>query len=276
MRCINFDEQFQQYTTDWMRDNAAQYGNNLDRMEEMMPEVYLQWLNTPAKWLDGATPGAYFAQYDDVAQLMEWLRAYYAARVPVPDQLLERITALDEAAEAALEALLLDEAAPEEARLTAITLLSEMQSIRPLAQYVRWVADMAAGDDRADMAAEALGTMGRVVVEPVLAAIDGATEAGHEALLDILCNYPGDPRVFDLVQAAFFAHPLRRALYASLLGKLGDDRAIPVLRMAMDDAEMNYLDYIELRNALEALGGEAPPERVFDGDPYYESLRRMH
>ena len=65
------------------------------------------------------------------------------------------------------------------------------------------------------------------------------------------------------------------ALFASLLGKLGDERAIPALLDAMQNREINYLDYIEVRNAIEALGGDAPEERDFTGDPYYESLSRM-
>ena len=43
----------------------------------------------------------------------------------------------------------------------------------------------------------------------------------------------------------------------------------------MNRPELNYLDYIELRNAVEALGADVPQERDFHGDPYYESLSRM-
>lgn len=275
MRLVNFDEQFQRHTVAWMQDHAGEYGNNLDRMEEKMPEVYLQWLNTPADWLAGQTPGAYFAQYDDVPQLMDWMRAYFAKGMPVPDQLLERIVGLGGAAEAALLAMLGDEDAPHDARLTAITLLGEMESTRPLALYIGWIAGMQAGDEMADMAAEALSSMGRQVVAPVLAAIDAATPAGQEAFLDVLCNFPGEEAIYARAMRAFLAARDRRALHASLLGKLGDERAIPALREAMEEADISYLDYIELRNALEAVGGEAPPERIFDGDPYFESLRRM-
>ncbi|MFR5795784.1 MAG: hypothetical protein ACLUI3_09750 [Christensenellales bacterium] len=31
--------------------------------------------------------------------------------------------------------------------------------------------------------------------------------------------------------------------------------------------DINYLDYVEVVNAIEALGGERPPEREFSGDP---------
>lgn len=275
MQLINFDAQFEAYMASWVKENGATYGNNVDRMEERMPEVYLQWLNQPADWLEGSTPGDYFSRFGDAGMLAKWMCAYMEKSIPTPDQLLERITALGAPAEAALLSLLEDEAAPEEARLTAITLLSEMESLAPMALYIRWIESRAVRDDRADLAAEALEAMGRQVVAPALAAAKTASEQGRETLLDVLCNFPGEEAIFDLALSMFHARRARRALHASLLGKLGDARAIEPLRKALDDPDLPYLDYIELRNALEACGGDAPPERAFDGDPYYESLKRM-
>jgi len=275
MKCINFDERFERYATDWMRKNAAKYQNNLDRMEAKMPEVYLQWLNQPAEWLDGETPGGYFLRYTDPEALISWMREYYRRKVPVPDQLLERLTALGPGAERALLSLLADESAPEEARLTAISLLSEMESAAPRDQYIAWIARRQERDERADLAAEALIAMGRPVVPAVLRAVGGATRAGRETFLDILCNFPGEEAIYALAISMFEQDPSRRALYASFLGKLGDARALDPLREAIEDASLSYLDFIELRNAMEALGGEAPAEREFAGDPYYETMRRM-
>ncbi len=275
MNCINFDARFERFVSEWMQQNAAAYKNNLDRMEAKMPEVYLQWLNKPADWLDGRTPGDYFTQYSDAAQLVSWMLEYFSGKVPVPDQLLERLTALGHAAEEALLPLLENADIPEEARLTAITLLSEMESRAPLARYIAWITAAAARDERAEMAAEALSAMDASVVSAVLDAVSRATEHGREIFLDVLCNFPGDPRIYDLAISLFRARPERRALFASLLAKLGDDRAIPALAHALEDSTLPYLDYIELRNALEALGAEVPEDRAFDGDPAWESLRRM-
>lgn len=275
MDCINFDQHFSDYTAQWVKENAAKYGNNYDRMEAAMPEVYIQWLNAPADWLDGAAPGTYFHQFADVAMLMDWYRAYFAEKVPVPDQLLERLTDLGPEAEAALLGLLTDEAVSHEARLTAISLLGEMESVLPMGLYIQWIQARGKDDERAEMAAEALVAMGRRIVGAVLASVDAATEYGRETFVDVLCNFPGEQAVYDLALSLFHAMPEKRALYASLLGKLGDDRAIEALRAALDDPELSYLDYIGLRNAIEALGGEISTERTFEGDPYFESLRRM-
>ena len=275
MQCISFDEQFQRYTEQWAAENAAHYRNNYDAMEEKMPEVYMRWLNTPADWLNGATPGAFFSQYSDAGMLIDWLRAYFVNRVPVPEQLLERIVDLGGTAQAPLYALLTGADTPGEAVLTAISLLVELQSALPMDLYITWVAERQTQDERADMAAEALVAMGRAVVPGVLAAVPHATPSGQETFTDVLCNFPGEEQIYALALSMFLNRPCNRALYASLLGKLGDARALPALLAVMDAPALNYLDYIELRNAIEALGGDPPPERSFDGDPYYESLRRM-
>ena len=49
----------------------------------------------------------------------------------------------------------------------------------------------------------------------------------------------------------------------------------PALLRAAADADTNYLDYIELRSAIEKLGGECPERDFDDSDPMYEALSRM-
>jgi hypothetical protein len=41
------------------------------------------------------------------------------------------------------------------------------------------------------------------------------------------------------------------------------------------DPETNYLDFIEIRSAIEALGGDPPEERDFSEDPFYISMKSM-
>lgn len=275
MECINFDEHFEHYAMEWMQSNAAKYKRNMDRMEAKMPDVYLQWLNKPADWLDGISPGAYFLQYNNACELVHWMIEYFMHKVPVPDQLLERITSLDTDAERALMGMLEEGAAPVEAVLTAISLLGEMESCAPMEKYIAWIAARGEADERADMAAEALTAMGIRTVAPILNTVRDATCHGRETFLDILCNFPGDPGIFTLAIDMFHELPQKRALMVSLLGKLGDEHALPALQEAVNDRTLSYLDFIELRNAIEALGGDAPAERDFSGDPTYESMRRI-
>ena len=141
--------------------------------------------------------------------------------------------------------------------------------------YIRWQLNREEEDELADNAIDALKDMGRSAIQPMLEALPKATPAGQAALLDVLVNYPGYEPVYQTAIRLFRSRPEQRALFASYLAKLGDERALPALKALAASEETPYLDYIELRSAIEALGGDAP-ERDFDAqDPAYEAMRSM-
>ena len=275
MKCINFDRAFERYMAEWIKENSEKYKDDMDVIEDMMPDVYLEFLKKPADFLDGVAPQDYFEQFDNADMLVNWLCDYIAQGVPVPDLLLERVTALGDSAEKSLLALIARDDLPEETQMTAISLLREMESKAPMQRYIDYIASLEEPSDKGDLCAEALMSMGESVVEPILAALSGAGQTGRDIFADVLSNYPGDERIYELMIERFVTRDERRALFASYLAKLGDERAIPMLKEAAQSPDINYLDYVEVVNAIEALGGERPPEREFSGDPYYESLRQV-
>lgn len=271
-KCINFDDKFAEFTSAWMKQHQKEY-RNFDAMEADMPRVYMSFLNTPARWLEGVTPGAYFTQFEDPKDLVDWLCDYCERGVPVPDLLLDQITTVGKPCEKRLVALLKDENAGNEAKMTAIGLLRELDSTQPKMLYISWQLDRKAEDELADNAMDSLASMGKSAVQPMLEALPKANAAGQEALLDALVNYPGQPQVYTLAMKLFRENPNRRALFASYLGKLGDERALPDLMAAAEDDKTGYIDFIELRNAIEMLGGTAPKREFFD-DPDWEALHQ--
>lgn len=275
MKCINFDRAFERYMAEWIKENSEKYKDDMDVIEGMMPDVYLEFLKKPADFLDGVAPQDYFEQFDNADMLVNWLCDYIAQGVPVPDLLLERVTALGDPAEKSLLALVARDDLPEETQMTAISLLREMESKAPMQRYIDYIASLEEPSDKGDLCAEALMSMGESVVEPILATLSGAGQTGRDIFADVLSNYPGDERIYELMIERFVTRDERRALFASYLAKLGDERAIPMLKEAAQSPDINYLDYVEVVNAIEALGGERPPEREFSGDPYYESLRQV-
>ena len=275
MKCINFDRAFERYMAEWIKENSEKYKDDMDVIEDMMPDVYLEFLKKPADFLDGVAPQDYFEQFDNADMLVNWLCDYIAQGVPVPDLLLERVTALGNPAEKSLLALVARDDLPEETQMTAISLLREMESKAPMQRYIDFIASLEEPSDKGDLCAEALMSMGESVVEPILVTLSGAGQTGRDIFADVLSNYPGDERIYELMIERFVTRDERRALFASYLAKLGDERAIPMLKEAAQSPDINYLDYVEVVNAIEALGGERPPEREFSGDPYYESLRQV-
>ena len=275
MKCINFDRAFERYMAEWIKKNSEKYKDDMDVIEDMMPDVYLEFLKKPADFLNGVAPQDYFEQFDNADMLVNWLCDYIAQGVPVPDLLLERVTALGDPAEKSLLALVARDDLPEETQMTVISLLREMESKAPMQRYIDYIASLEEPSDKGDLCADALMSMGESVVEPILATLSGAGQTGRDIFADVLSNYPGDERIYELMIERFVTRDERRALFASYLAKLGDERAIPMLKEAAQSPDINYLDYVEVVNAIEALGGERPPEREFSGDPYYESLRQV-
>ena len=104
MKCINFDRAFERYMAEWMKENSEKYKDDMDVIEDMMPDVYLEFLKKPANFLDGIAPQDYFEKFDNADMLVSWLCDYIAQGVPVPDLLLERVTALGDKEHAVITA----------------------------------------------------------------------------------------------------------------------------------------------------------------------------
>ena len=269
----NFDEHFAEFTSEWMKEHKNEY-KNFDEMEEDMPRIYMMFLNTRAAWLGSVSPGSYFTQFEDPKVLVDWLSQYCDEGVPIPDPLLEQITTVGKPCEKRLVELLKDEEADDEARMTAVGLLRDMESVQPKMLYINWQLDRGPEDELKDNALESLTAMGESVVQPILQQTGKACDAGREALLDVLCHFPGNEQIFRIALESFRAHPDKQALFAGYLAKLGDDRALPDLTEAAGKPDLPYLTFIELRNAIESLGGVCP-EREYDDDPEYEALRDL-
>lgn len=59
--------------------------------------------------------------------------------------------------------------------------------------------------------------------------------------------------------------------YAGLLGRYGDPAAIDILKSFASEVDINYVEFVEIRNAVEELGGEMTEEKIFG-----RSLLQVH
>ena len=273
MPTVNFDEHFATFTSEWMKEHRQEY-RTFDDMEEDVPRIYMAFLNTRASWLGSVTPGSYFTQFEDPKVLVDWMNQYCAEGVPIPEPLLEQIVFVGKPCEKRLVELLKDDASSDEAKMTAVGLLRDLESIQPKMLYIGWQLERKDADDLKDNALESLVEMGESVVQPILQQIGKANEAGKEALLEVLSHFPGNEEIFRLILDAFINQTHKQALFAGYLAKLGDERAIPALTEAAKQPDVPYLTFIEIRNAIEILGGECP-ERKYEDDPEYEALRGL-
>lgn len=89
-------------------------------------------------------------------------------------------------------------------------------------------------------------------------------------IAEILSCGSKDDRVFDLL-TELFAQGDNLALYASYFARYGDDRAAAMLYRALGSA--SYVDYMEIRNAIEVLGGIVDEDKDFSFDPEYIHIK---
>ena len=271
---LDFDANFKAYTDRWIQLNKDKF-KTYEQMEEAMPQVYMRWLNSPAAFLSGETPANYFRKYDSAPELVKWLRLYDENGVSAPDLLLDRINDLGAESVKPLLYLAKDERNSAELRMLALNLLKEVDAgDAPKELCLRLIDQRQDEDELADMAAELMRNMMPAHAEEVLSRLGDVSESARETYLDLLSDCPGDDRIFEATLKEFEARPEKCGLFSALLGKLGDDRAIEALTRALDRENISYIDYIEVRNAIEELGGECSHERDFEGDPYYEMMKR--
>ena len=271
MKIHDFDEKFYDYARTWM---AMHPGMTDKQVEESYNEIMLNWLNAPARWLDGAKPGEYFLRYSEPKDLMKLLEEYDKRDIGLPEPLYSRVVSVGEPCVPALMRVAGDSAKPVSLRATALAILRDIDSESAIPLYM----DLVCGDvdeEIGDIAADILSGGDGAGLQALLDRYEAATEQAQTRILEILTNFPGDERVLNHLLDKLRNRPDQRALYASLLGKLGDARAVDALKSFLTLTDIGYLDYIELRNAVEELGGDPGEERAFYGDPDFEAMRNM-
>lgn len=100
---------------------------------------------------------------------------------------------------------------------------------------------------------------------------DGET---GKMLIEILSEYKGNPAIYmGLVSYLYKGEDV--ALFARFLGRYGDERAIDVLKSFAQEYELNYNEYMEVRNAVEELGGYFEDDKDYSDDPFYRYLKGL-
>ena len=80
----------------------------------------------------------------------------------------------------------------------------------------------------------------------------------------------GDERVYQvLVQAFWHAEHEELSRVADAIATYGDERLLPYLMNKIEDESLGFVEFQELKYAIEALGGMYEKERDFSADKDY-------
>ncbi len=273
MKIYDFDAKFFEYARTWM---ALHPGIKEDQIEDHYNEMMSGWLNAPATWLDGAKPIEYFERYSEPKDLLKLMEEYVKRDIGLPEPLYSRIVSIGESCVPGLMRIAGDSDKNEQLRANAMAMLRDIGSDEPLELYVNLIASAKEEDELAELAADTLSSFtDDSVADALLAKYESASEYAQSLILDVLCNFPGHDGTYELLIGKLLSCHDKIAYYASLIEKFGDPRALDTLQKMIQLSDIGYVDYIELRNAIESLGGDPGEERTFYGDPDYEAMRNV-
>ena len=272
MKIIDFDKKFFEFARKWV---LAHPGLTEQQVEDSYNQMMQEWISAPADWLDGACPADYFDRFETAGELMQLMEGYFAKGVNLPEPLYSRIVDMGDACAPLLKNILEDEARSDDVRAEAMGMLRDIGGDMADDYLMQLVCTADEANELGELAADILSGRDAQTASRLLDAYPAAPDYAQTLILDICCNFPGDERIYDYLVRRLHNDPERRALWASCLGKLGDERALEPLQEMLGMFDLRYLDYIELCSAVEALGGEVTEERSFYGDPDFEALRNL-
>lgn len=112
------------------------------------------------------------------------------------------------------------------------------------------------------------------IVDQMLERSCGLEGDTGKMLMEVLAQYKGNKAIFmGLVSYLYKGEDV--ALFAHLIGSYGDEQGIAVLKTFCDEYEPNYNEFMEIRNAVEELGGDFDLKEDFSDDPLYRYLKGL-
>ena len=257
-KLIDFDGLFDEKLSQYMQENAGKYTEK--QWESIIPKLYKQFGDTfVAK--AGATPKAYYAEMSD-EELVDTLALHVKEEIPASDFLCRELEGRN--CPDALVKLLAED------NLELLTFAVNLIGANPKghAGYFVLLGNADTDEDVVDAVCEQLKNSADAAKARALDFYGRGIRT--ELMLEILSRCTEkDDEVFEILLRAFKESEEDMPMHASYLAAYGDVRALPALLEVIDREDINFLEYQELKYAIEALGGEYTRPRDFSNDPYF-------
>lgn len=261
---------YEQFLLKKVRENPAKYAN-AEALENDIPVLAQEWENTEESELDGKTPKQ-FAQY--LAQnkmLFDYIVDCLEAGKEVSDVLCFKLLEQPDCVESCKQLIYGDSV---DGRSLGAVLLREKGGAEAVDAFLEALTARNASDEVKQEAYEFLREdADDSIVDKILALINDAAPDTQKLLTEILSGHGGRKEVFFwLVTMLYRAEDI--PLFSGLLGAYGDKAAVDVLNNFAAEYDINYVDFLEIRNAIERLGGEVAFDKDFTDDEYFKFMHR--
>ncbi len=260
MKLIDFDGLFDEKLAQYMEENKDKYTEK--QWEDVIPKLYKKFGDTYVARVK-CTPKEYYAKMTE-AELVDTLRAHIREDVPTPEFLCAEIENRGEAK--TLLPLLYDDDVC--AVSYAMNLIGDNAEAYD-AYFEILTKDLADEDIRSDIT-DIFRLHADEMKDRVLAYYEKGL--GQEYMLEILSRVKArDERVYEVLLAAFLSGE-NTAVRSGFLAAYGDERALPCLLKKIEDRTIGFVEFQELKYAIEALGGEYDEPRDFSDDKDYVAV----
>lgn len=260
MKLYDFDGMFDEKLSAYVKKNADRYKER--EWEDIIPAMYARFGDTVIKSL-GVSPNGYYAAMDDKT-LVATLRAHLKQNVAVSEFLCNAIESRG------VDELLIPLLSGTDDEIAyAMNLLGASRAA--LSEYMRLLTE-SDSEDVKNTCVDSLKEFADEVKDKALANYNAGIE--REYMLEILsrCVIKSD-EIYDILIKEFKLADENLPMRASYLAAYGDERALPELLDKIDEEGITFIEYQELKYAIESLGGSYDKERDFSNDEYYRAVK---
>lgn len=265
---IDFDRLFENFASDYYDRHKAEYVDS-DAFEKDLDNVYHIWATTPQKPLGGLSPSEFFNRIP-TDELIDIFKGSCVGENNPSSLLFDRIATEPELAD---ELIALAKKATDD-KLLAVTLslINELGGA-DADFYLSMIDRDDICNDIKEICVEVLCDNAESVKEKLLQRARNTDDIGviEQYIEPLTYCEPGDDRILALLRMLLANDP-NVAYVAALIGRYGDDRACADLYKLLDTCD--YAEFLEIRNAIEELGGTVDAGyRDFSDDPLYIAIR---
>lgn len=264
---FDFDKLFENFADKYYHEHQAEYespedfSNDLDR-------VYHLWATSPQDVIGGLSPSQ-FINAIPTDELIDILVGACSGENNPSSLLFDRVatepTLLPELIKLALGKT------DEKLLHVVMSLINELggADVDFYIQMMRRDIDLAVKEHCVEALCDNCEKAKEVLIENAMATDDAELAELYAEPLTYCAT--GDDRILNILLSLLATDP-NRAYIAGLIARYGDDRAVSALYPLLDDC--NYAEFIEFRNAIEALGGTVDEHyRDFSDDPLYSMIK---
>lgn len=263
---IDFDKMYEKYVKVWLKENLNKFQNE-EEVENVLSDVYINWLNSPQNELNGLSVKEFF-DLKNAEALIKMLIESSTGKSEPPMPLIEKISKSKDCTEGLIGIIRGKYSAKQ--KFYAVNLLSQIGAKPPVEIYIDWISNPKTDFDLTELVIEELYDYADDAAQLIYPKLPNADFETKICYAEILSCAKKDERTYELL-IELFNTKKDIPLTANFLGEYGDERAADALYKALKTC--NYYEYCEIKNAVERLGGIVEDDRDFSSDPYYKTIK---